>query len=83
MPHAVILDPSSEQILGDLVRSGRYGSETEAVSEALRLLGRREARLAGLRQAWKHGVDSGDYRPANELLDALEDRYAAPVLPET
>ena len=48
----------------DKVSTGRYGSSSEIVREALRLMEKTERRdaekLALLRQAWKEGVDSGD-----------------------
>lgn len=72
MPHAVIHDPPSEEILDDLVRSGRYGSASQAVSEALRLLRARE-----MRQAWREGIASGGCEPVDGVLDRLEERYRA------
>ena len=46
------------------VSSGRYGSSSEVVREALRLMEKTEQqeaeKLALLRHAWKEGVDSGD-----------------------
>jgi antitoxin ParD1/3/4 len=48
----------------DKVSTGRYGSSSEVVREALRLMEKAEQRqaekLALLRKAWKEGVDSGD-----------------------
>jgi len=48
----------------DKVSTGRYGSSSEVVREALRLMEKTEQqeteKLAALRQAWKEGVDSGD-----------------------
>ena len=48
----------------DKVSTGRYGSSSEVVREALRLMERTEQqgaeKLALLRQAWKEGIDSGD-----------------------
>jgi len=48
----------------DKVSTGRYGSSSEVVREALRLMEKTEQqeaeRLAALRQAWKEGIDSGD-----------------------
>ena len=44
--------------------TGRYGSSSEVVREALRLMEKTEQqeaeKLALLRQAWKEGIDSGD-----------------------
>lgn len=46
------------------VSAGRYSSSSEVVREALRLMERVEQqeaeKLRYLRQAWQHGVDSGD-----------------------
>ena len=46
------------------VSTGRYGSASEVVREALRLMERTEQqearKLELLRRAWKEGVDSGD-----------------------
>jgi antitoxin ParD1/3/4 len=58
----------------DKVSTGRYGSSSEVVREALRLMERTEQqeaeKLALLRQAWAQGVDSGD---AGEIdFDALK-----------
>jgi antitoxin ParD1/3/4 len=48
----------------DKVSTGRYGSSSEVVREALRLMEKTEQqeaeKLAALRQAWKEGIDSGD-----------------------
>jgi antitoxin ParD1/3/4 len=49
------------------VETGRYGSSSEVVREALRLLERKdraeEAEIARLRQAWDDGIASGDAGP--------------------
>jgi antitoxin ParD1/3/4 len=48
----------------DKVSTGRYGSSSEVVREALRLMEKTEQqeaeKLALLREAWKKGIDSGD-----------------------
>ena len=48
----------------DKVSTGRYGSSSEVVREALRLMEKTEQqeaeKLAALREAWKEGIDSGD-----------------------
>jgi antitoxin ParD1/3/4 len=48
----------------DKVSTGRYGSSSEVVREALRLMEKTEQqdaeKLALLRLAWTKGVDSGD-----------------------
>ena len=54
------------------VAGGRYGSSSEVVREALRLMEKVERedaeKLALLRAAWKEGIDSGD---AGEIDCAL------------
>jgi antitoxin ParD1/3/4 len=46
------------------VAAGRYGSSSEVIREALRLMEKAEQqeaeRLNLLRQAWRQGIDSGD-----------------------
>jgi len=46
------------------VSSGRYGSSSEVVREAMRLMEKIELedteKLQLLRQAWREGIDSGD-----------------------
>ena len=48
----------------DRVSTGRYGSSSEVVREALRLMEKREREgaetLALLSRAWKEGIDGGD-----------------------
>jgi antitoxin ParD1/3/4 len=48
----------------DKVSTGRYGSSSEVVREALRLMEKTEQqeaeKLKLLRQAWQEGVESGD-----------------------
>jgi antitoxin ParD1/3/4 len=49
------------------VASGRYTSSSEVVREALRIMERHEQteseRLRLLQQAWRDGIESGDFRP--------------------
>ncbi len=79
MSKSVALDSPSASLLDALVGTGRYGSESEVVGEALRLLSSREAqRIARLRQAWREGVESGDYQPAETVFARLRDRYRMP-----
>lgn len=60
----VSLPEELAKFVKDKVSTGRYGSSSEVVREALRLMEKTELReaekLATLRQAWKEGVDSGD-----------------------
>ena len=64
------------------VAEGRYGSSSEVIRDALRLMEkveRQEAeKLASLRLAWQEGIDSGD---AGEIdFDALRQKARARFL---
>ena len=60
----VSLPEELAKFVKDKVSTGRYGSSSEVVREALRLMEKTERqeaeKLAMLRQAWQEGVDSGD-----------------------
>jgi antitoxin ParD1/3/4 len=60
----VSLPEELAKFVKDKVSTGRYGSSSEVVREALRLMektDREEAeKLALLRLAWKEGIESGD-----------------------
>jgi antitoxin ParD1/3/4 len=80
----VSLTPQLEEWIQQKVATGRYGSASEVVREALRLLEARDrayqARLADLRQAIQAGIDSGPAEPlerAQELLRQARAYHAA------
>ena len=75
MSKPVVLTPEHAAFVDDLVAAGRYASTDEVVVEGIRLLREREARLAELRTAWAEGVESGEYEPVEDALDALAARY--------
>lgn len=54
------LDAHFREFIDREVASGRYGSASEVVRTALRLLEDRETRLDALRQALVHGESSGE-----------------------
>ncbi|XBY46184.1 type II toxin-antitoxin system ParD family antitoxin [Methyloraptor flagellatus] len=69
-----------EGFVAELVRSGRYGSEAEVVTEALRLLQAQEHKLAALDEAIARGIadaDAGRVKPAEEVLARLAAKYSA------
>lgn len=63
----VNLTPQLEEMVRAKVASGLYGSASEVVREALRLMGEqdrlREARLSELRAEIRRGLDSGKSEP--------------------
>jgi len=56
---SIILGPHFDEFVGSQVMDGRYGSTSEVVRAALRLLEEREARLNTLRRALIEGEESG------------------------
>lgn len=74
------LGEAYDDILTDLVLSGRFATEAEALRAGLHLLADREARLQSLRQSIGEAdaeIDAGQgltYRNAEDLLaDVLKD----------
>ncbi len=63
------------------VESGRYASSSEVVRDALRLLEEQDHRQADevrrLRQAWRDGMASGDFRPLDLEAVRVEGRRRA------
>ena len=56
---SVNLSDHFNQMIDDLVGSGRYGSASEVVRDGLRLVEAREAKLKALAQALIEGEESG------------------------
>lgn len=66
-----------EQFINDEIKSGRYGSVSEVIRTALRLLETEERKLNELRNALIVGEESGwihDFNP-EEHLKSLQDKY--------
>ncbi|MDQ3564947.1 MAG: type II toxin-antitoxin system ParD family antitoxin [Pseudomonadota bacterium] len=80
MPSSYAVGKHFEQFIKQQLEGGRYASASEVVRDALRLLEeeqqRREATLEALRADVKKGLASGKGKPAEEVLDRLERKYA-------
>lgn len=57
------LDKNQEQLVRDLVKSGRYSDDAEVVKKGLELLLEYESRLAELRAEIQQGLNSGEATP--------------------
>ena len=69
-----------EEIVNQLVSTGRYNSKSEVLREGGRLVEEREKRLAALDAALAKGIwdaDAGRVKPGDEVLDRLEAKYKA------
>ena len=69
-----------EDIVNQLVSTGRYNSKSEVLREGVRLVQEREAAFAELKAKIDEGIaaaDRGDVRPAEEVFAELRARYRA------
>ena len=80
MPSSYTLGGHFETFIKEQVEGGRYASASEVIRDGLRLLEeeqqRRQAVLDGLRGEIEKGRRSGRPKPAAEVLDRLERKYA-------
>jgi antitoxin ParD1/3/4 len=79
MAISVDLSPTLENVVAELVGSGRYGSKSEVLREGVRLVQEREAKLQKLKAELKIGLDELDAGlglDADEVFDALEAKFA-------
>lgn len=80
MPSSYTLGDHFEKFIKKQVDGGRYSSASEVLRDALRLLEedeqRRQGALTALRAEIDKGRKSGKPRPAGEVLDRLEKKYA-------
>jgi antitoxin ParD1/3/4 len=63
-----------EEVVDQLVASGRYNSKSEVLREGVRLVEEREKRLAALDAALQKGLDDADagrVHDADEVFDEL------------
>jgi antitoxin ParD1/3/4 len=64
------------EFIGTRIEMGRYGSASEVVRAALRLLEEHEARVEALQVALKAGEDSGvSSRSMDDIFNAAQQRY--------
>ena len=64
--------------LSGLTESGRYGSASEAVRAALRLLEKEEAKMEALQRALTEGEESGeDHEPFDDIVNTAINEYKA------
>jgi antitoxin ParD1/3/4 len=69
-----------EDVVNQLVSTGRYNSKSEVLREGVRLVEEREKRLAALDAALAKGIgdaEAGRVKPAEAVLDRLEAKYKA------
>ncbi|MEI9418834.1 MULTISPECIES: type II toxin-antitoxin system ParD family antitoxin [unclassified Mesorhizobium] len=69
-----------EDLVNQLVSSGRYNSKSEVLREGVRLVEEREKRLAALDAALANGLsqaNAGRVKSADEVFDRLEAKYKA------
>jgi antitoxin ParD1/3/4 len=57
---SVTIGPQLDNFVGKLIESGQYGSTSEVVRTALRLLERQENQSTALRSAVEAGEESGE-----------------------
>lgn len=57
---SITIGSQLDEFVGKLIESGRYGSTSEVVRSALRLLERQENQMAALRNAIEAGEQSGE-----------------------
>ncbi|MFZ0841497.1 MAG: type II toxin-antitoxin system ParD family antitoxin [Xanthobacteraceae bacterium] len=83
MPSSYTLGEHFESFIKEQVEGGRYASASEVIRDGLRLLEEeqqhRQAVLEGLRGEIEKGRRSGRPKPAAEVLDRLERKYARMV----
>lgn len=73
MASSVDLGERLEDIVTELVKTGRYNSRSEILREGVRLIHEREMRLAALDAAIKRGVADADAGRVHDIDDVAAD----------
>ena len=73
---SVTIGPQLDDFVSKLLESGRYGSTSEVMRSALRLLERQENQMAALRQAVAAGEQSGESDlTLSQIADQVKQRH--------
>lgn len=73
---SVTIGPQLDDFVRQLIESGRYGSTSEVMRSALRLLERQENQMAALRQAVAAGEQSGESDlTLSQIADQVKQRH--------
>jgi len=73
---SISLGDHFNEFIGARVEMGRYGSASEVVRAALRLLEEHEAKVEALQVSLKAGMDSGvSNRSTDDIFKAAKKRY--------
>lgn len=72
------LTKEQEQLIRDLVATGRYQDDRAVLSQSLKLIQEYESRLSHLRAEIQEGEDSGDYQPfdVEDTIRRARERHA-------
>jgi len=82
MASSVDLGNQLEDVVTQLVKTGRYNSRSEILREGVRLIHERETRLAALDASILRGIadaDAGRVHDLEDVAERLDARYAAMV----
>ncbi|RVU84388.1 type II toxin-antitoxin system ParD family antitoxin [Leucothrix sargassi] len=73
---SISLGDHFNEFIGTRIEMGRYGSASEVVRAALRLLEEHEAKIEALQASLKEGMESGvSNRSTDDIFKAAQDRH--------
>jgi antitoxin ParD1/3/4 len=70
-----------EDFVNEMVKEGRYGSQSEIVREGLRLVEERETKLKALRETIDASIARGGSNTTKQVREAVKARLASLALP--